>query len=876
MTNKKEIKEPPKWIDKFLEWYCSPRYIDEVQGDLHEWFSKRVEENGLRQAKYYYFLDVISYIRIFRLKNLKEMEGRNNRLFINYLVVALRQFKKNFWYLSFNAFGLTIALLSTLLISVYILDELSFDRFHQDYKTTYRLVNHSPKQGMKWASTPSPWKEHMTNEVPEITDHTRLGQDNILVQEESQNVFEDGFYWADENFTTFFDYQILSGNRERMLVEPNSVVITKSKALQYFDRVEVLGEMLPIKVYDGDKEFLMQVTGVIEDVPANSHLQFDFLGSMSSTEEMYGRFKTWWGLNWLHSYVKIPEDVDLANIKAKVPEMFEKHRGEGSSEYSDIIFQPLKEVRLYSNDVEGPIQKGNLDYLLLFGFVAVLILVAAVINYVNLTTAKSNQRGKEVSIRKVFGAKSGQISRQFYVECAFQLVLAIGLSYGIAIFILPTFNALVLKSLSTSRFFSLEVSLVMITLSVVILSFSGFYPAVLMNRFKPNDILRGVNQKVFGSNSAMRNGQVLVQFVIAAFLIGSTVVVLSQMQFLSKFDKGFSDEQLINIPVDDRGMQSQLMVIKQQLSEIPGIEAITTSGEALPSAMNNTSSFNWPEKNTDQATSIHTVAIDYDYFETLESEIVQGRNLSKQFASDSAMVCIINESAFNKTGWKDLIDKEITVDNGRRKVIGVVEDFHYNSLHQGVFPVAYFLVPPGNRTSPDNLIVRLNGERIPETINEIDKVWSSFSQQPLEFRFVDESFNQLYGDEQRFTKLVVSFSAIGIFLAVLGLLGLVSFVTAKRSKEISIRKVLGAGAGQLMAIVARQFLWIALVGIFVALPICWYVLTEWLSRFEYAVQVDWLALLISAIIATTIILLTVGGKAFKVANANPTKYLRDQ
>jgi len=876
LTNKKQINQPPKWIDKLLEWYCSPRFIDEVQGDLHEWFSKRVEEQGLRKAKAFYFLDVISYIRLFRLKNLKEMEGKNNKLFINYLVVAVRHFKKNFWYSSLNAFGLTIALLSTLLISVYILDELSFDRFHSDYEITYRLVNHSPMQGMKWASTPSPWKEHMTNEIPEIADHTRLGQDNILVLKENQKVFEERFYWADDNLLTFFDFETISGNPQSMLLEPNSVVITKSKAIQYFNRVDVIGEMLPLKVYDGDQEFLMQVTGVLEDIPSNSHLQFDFLGSMSSTEEMYGRFKTWWGLNWLHSYVKIGNDVDLENVRAKLPQMFEKHRGEGSSEYSDIIFQPLKDVRLYSNDIEGPIQRGNLDYLLLFGFVAVLILIAAIINYVNLTTAKSNQRGKEVSIRKVFGAKRGQISRQFYVECAFQLTIALAFAYVLAALALPAFNTLVLKSLTVSSFLSLEVSTVMITVSIVILSFSGLYPALLMNRFRPIDILRGVSQKVFGSNSTMRNGQVLVQFVIATFLIGSTVVVLNQMRFLNKFDKGFSDEQLINIPVDDRSMQAQLMVIKQRLKDIPGIAAITTSGEALPSAMNNTSSFNWPGKDTDQAPSIHTVAIDYDYFETLESNITLGRDLSQQYASDSTMVCVINQSAFNKTGWNDLIDKEIIIDNSRRKVVGVVEDFHYNSLHQGVFPVAYFLVPPGYRTSPDNLIVRVNPSNFTETTNAIDKVWSDFSQQPLEFSFVDQSFNRLYGDEQRFTRLVLSFSAIGIFLAVLGLLGLVSFVTAKRSKEISIRKVLGARSRQLIAIVGKQFLWIAFVGIVVALPVCWYVMTQWLSRFEYAIKVDWIVFIVSAIGAASIVVLTVGSKAFKVANANPTKYLRDQ
>jgi len=868
--------KPPRLVDRFLEWYCSSKYLEEVQGDLHEWFERRVARQGIRRARLYYLYDVITYFRLFRLKRINEMEKRNNILLINYLVIASRQFKRNFWYSSLNAFGLTVGLLSALLISIYILDELSYDKFHEDHENTYRLVNHFPDNGRKSQATPSPWKANMELEFPEVESHTRLGQDIVLINEGEQNFLENNFYWADDNMLTFFSFEVLSGDRETMLTEPNSIVLTRSKAMRYFNALDVVGKTLPMKVYDGNKDFLMKVTGVIEDIPSNSHLQFDFLGSMSTTKEMYGHFETIWGLNWLKSYVKLQENASVELLESKIPQFFEKYRGEGSSEFSDIIFQPLTKVRLYSSDVEGKIAKGNLDYIYLFGFVAVVILFAASMNYVNLTTAKSSRRGKEVGVRKVFGAVKGQIARQFYVECSFQLIVALILSAGLAILLLPAFNAVVGKEMTPLNLLQTPVLIVMGSVSLGILLFSGFYPALVMNRFKPVDVLRGNVLGVLGNKSWLRQLQVLVQFSVTAFLISSTLIVISQVQFFNQFDKGFNAAQLINIPVDDRGLQEKLTIIKQRMSEVVGVQEVSATGEALPSAMNNTWAFDWDGKSDENGAGINIVAIDYDYIQTIETDLVLGRNLSQTFATDSSSACLINEAAFKQTGWTDLDGKRVRFDGRERQVVGVVEDFHYNSLHSDVAPAAYMLLGPGARVSPDNLVLRLESGNMASSLNAIDNIWKEFSEQPLNFTFVDQAFAQLYGDENKFVKVVVGFAIVGVFLTVLGLVGLVSFMAERNSKQISIRKVLGASRGQVLSKFTGQFVQIFILSMLIALPMSWWAMGLWLQDFAFKITMSWTIFLAAALISILITLLSVGGQALRVASANPVKYLSDQ
>ncbi|HEY9116227.1 MAG TPA: ABC transporter permease, partial [Roseivirga sp.] len=535
---------PPAWVDRMLEFFCSERFLEEVEGDLYEWFLKRVEKQGLRKAQWFYFFDAITYLRLFRLKTIKEMQRNNNKLYLNYLIIAIRQFKKSLWHSSLNVFGLAIGLLSTIFISTYVLGELSYDRFHQEHEKIYRLVNYDPANGYKSDATPSPWAIYLEPAFPEIESYTRLGQDIVLVNKGDQNFLENDFYWAESNFLTFFSFDIVHGDPSTMLKEPNSVVITKDIALKYFNKLDVVGQQLPIKVYDGNQDFLMKVTGVIENVPSYSHLQFELLGSMSTTKEMYGNFDRVWGLNWLKSYVKINQEASIETIKARLPEFFENYRGEGSSEYSDIIFQPLDKVRLYSNDVNGKIAKGNLNYVILFACVALLILVASAINYVNLVTAKSGQRGKEIGMRKVLGAQRSEIVRQVYVESFFQLFLALVLAYAMALLLLPVFNQIVDKQIVAEQLISSQVNKVVAWAILFILIFSGAYPAIVLNRYKPIDSLRGTHKNVMGNRSAIRKVQVFFQFTIGIFLICCTLVVIKQVRFFSSFDKGFNAEQL--------------------------------------------------------------------------------------------------------------------------------------------------------------------------------------------------------------------------------------------------------------------------------------------------------------------------------------------
>lgn len=867
---------PPAWVDRMLEIFCSERFLEEVEGDLHEWFSRRAEKQGLRKARLYYFFDAISYLRLFRLKTLKEMQRNNNKLYLNYFIIAIRQFKKNFWHSLLNVLGLSIGLLSVILISIYILDELSYDKFHEDHDKIYRLVNNDPQNGSKGDATPSPWKLYLEPAFPAIEAYTRFGQDIVLVNKDDQNFLENDFYWTESNFLTFFSFDVISGEPTTMLEEPNSVVITRDMAMKYFDRLDVLGEQLPIKVYDGNQDFLMKITGVIENVPDNSHLQFDLLGSMSTTREMYGHFDRVWGLNWLKSYVKIADESQVEQIEKGLPEFFETYRGDGSSEYSNIIFQPLDEVRLYSNDINGKIAKGNLDYVILFGCVAILILIASTMNYVNLVTAKSGQRGKEIGMRKVLGAQRAQVVRQVYVESFVQLFLAVVLAFTLGLLLMPIFSEVVGKEISLEKMISSEVLSVIFTALTFILILSGAYPALILNRFKPIDALRGTQSGVLGNQSLTRKIQVFFQFTIGVFLIACTLVVIRQVQFFNSFDKGFNAEQLINIPVDDRDMQRQLMTMKEQISQVPGVQNITATGEALPSAMNNTWSFEWDGKDSEESVGINIIAIDYDYLNTLETDLVAGRNLNKELLTDSTQSCLLNESAFKITGWTDLEGKKVDVGGNERTVVGVIEDFHYNSLHESVAPNVYLLAAPGTRVSPDNLIVRLDTKQASSAIDEIDRIWSQFSAQPLAFTFVNDAFQGLYLAEQRFVKLIIGFAVIGIFLTILGLLGLVSYMAERKSKELSIRKVLGASQMEILWKFGGQFGSLFLLSLLVALPASWWVMQQWLQTYAYSIELNVLILLAASAVAMLITVMTIGGQAFKVAFNNPVKFLKDE
>lgn len=867
--------KPPGWIDKLLEWYCSDQYLEEVQGDLHEWYHRRERKSGRVKARLFYLYDVIAYFRLFRIKKLDNMENGNNLLLISYLKMTVRQFKRNLRYSIMNTMGLAVGILSTLLISLYILDELSYDRFHKDYREIYRLVRHNPSNGGMSDSNPSAWKEPMMPFFPEITDHTRLGQDVVVIKEGDKSYLENGFNWADENFMSFFSFEVLSGDRETMLMAPNSIVLTRSKALRYFGRTDVVGELLPIKVYDGNKDFVMQVTGVIEDIPSNSHLQFDLLGSIGTTTEMYSQFDQYWNFNWVQSYVRIPSEVDMAEVKAKVLAFFQENMTTDAAAAQGIIFQPLSRVRLFSKEVTGRMAKGDINYIYLFGFVAVLIVLAASINYVNLTTAKSTKRGKEVGMRKVFGAARGQVVAQFYMECGLQLLLAFALAISAALLLLPSFSYVVDKQMAITDFLQWPVLAVTGGLFVLIFLLSGIYPAAVMNRFRPIQVLKGNLSVLTKGSSWLRKAQVLVQFAIATFLISSTLIVLKQMELFNSHDVGFRAEQLINIPVDDRDMQNQLMVIKDRMQRVPGVRAAAASGEALPSAMNNTLGFTWPGKSDNNPVSILAVSIDYDFFETIETGVILGRNYRPDLATDSTNSVLINEAAFRLTGWTDLTNRKINIDGSDRMVVGVVENYNYNSLHSDVAPVAYSLTAPGRRISPDNLILRMEPSALSTALNDLDVIWSEFSEQPFDFTFVDQAFARLYGNEQRFTRVVVGFALVGVFLAVLGLVSLVSFTAERRSKEISIHKVLGASKVVILTKVGKQFVQIFLVSVVIGLPLSRLVMERWLEGFAYRTDINWVVFLVSALIAISIVLGSIGIQALRVAKSNPVRYLSD-
>jgi putative ABC transport system permease protein len=867
-------RTPPRWIDQLLEWLIRDYFLDEILGDLNEWYDLNADKTRfILNIKY--FLVALRSLKRYRLKTTQNiiLYLIDMSIFNNNFRVGMRSILKNRLFSSINLIGLTTALTAALFIYAYVLHEISYHSFHPKADSIFRIINHYKPDGSLSRSTTSPLVPSLLNEFPGSAQYARFGQDPVYVNIEEASFYEGNFYWADSTLFTIFDLEFLYGSKQNALNAPNKIVLTEEVSTKYFgEGVNPVGKILEVKVYDGNQVLSMQVDGVLRKMPSNQDFPFEVLGSISNALDMYKQFENSWSFSWLHTYALIEDPIDFERINAGTGAMLEKHLGAEMASEMELVFQPLKETHLYSQDIRGARNDGNIKYVIAIGAIGIFILLIASINYINMMTARLYRRGKEVGIRKFNGASKPQLIKLFLTESGI-VVFASGIvAFSLAWLMWEPFTVFVSKEIPMSLLVSKNIALSYLVAMITLVILAGGYPAWILSRLDMLKMIRGVHEKL--SRVQLRRVLVVLQFGISAFLILCTMVIWNQVSYMSNKSLGFNKEQLVVVQLESKDLQAQIDVIKGAMSNVSGVISIAASGESLPSEMNNTWGIEWaPEKRM----PIDVVTIDPQYFETIQTKILNGNNLTLPFKSDSARSIVINESAVDAMNLDEPIGKTVNLGGRNRRIVGVVQDFHYQSLQTKMEPVAYMIGTPGHRISADNLIVRIKPSEVSSTIGQMEKVWDSFSRNEVfNFKFVDESYQNAYESETRFLQLLGAFAVLSILVACIGLFGMVVFITDERSKELSIRKVLGAGVYNIVMLVSKEFTLLVLIGFVIALPLGILVSENWLERFPYRTEISILIIVAAAGLSLLIAWLTIGFNTVKTALSNPVKFLRNE
>jgi putative ABC transport system permease protein len=759
------------------------------------------------------------------------------------------------------------------LIFLYVKFELSYDAFHPkadriyrvvaDIKTPSEVINAS---GPAWAVAPN-----AKLEFAEIEDFVRVtGTDNVLIRKGDIKFEEENSVWADSAFFKVFGFKLVQGNVKTALSEPFSVVFTRSAAKKYFGSANPLGQTLLIT---GDG-LPATVTGIMEDMPENSQIKADVVLSMSTiTKKFNAGLDEQWGNYGASAYLLLKPNTDPRSLEKKFPAFLVKRNGKEMKENQMIptlFLEPLTKVYLYST--RNGSKTGNITNVYIFSIVAVFILAIACINFVNLTTARSVERAKEVGIRKVVGALRSQLARQFITESVVLCFFSFLLSVLFAFLLLPMFNTLAGKTISDGIFSNFPDIITLLIASITIGLLAGMYPAWVLSSFKPIVVLKGK----FSTGTRgiiLRKALVIAQFTISTALIISTIIVYNQMNHMRKQDLGFSKDQVLVLNTNgDKSKNALNLAIK----DIPGVQS-TAMSSSVPGGGNPGAYSEIENRSGDlQIANLDLYFVDYDYIPSYKMQMVAGRAFSQDFGTDTTKAMILNESAVKLFGYaspKDAIGKKFKQWGREGKIIGVVKNFNYRSLQQEIKPLSMRIEPNGS-----NMIsIKLPAANIPATITAIEKKWKQLMPNwPFSYFFLDEFFDKQYRSEERFGNLFLNFAVLAIFISCLGLLGLASYSTIQRTREIGIRKVMGATVSNIVNLLSIDFLKLVLISFLTATPIAWYFMSEWLQNFSYRIDISWWIFVAAGLMAFFIAIFTISFQAIRAAIANPIKSLRTE
>ncbi len=801
-------------------------------------------------------------------------------MFGNYLKLTIRNIKKYKIYSFINIAGLVIGLTAAIVISIYIFNEISYDKYHENAERIFRIGTFGEfgGSGFTLGSTNFVAGPTLKRDYPEVENSVRLRRftDETPVTLNGKRYIEKYVIYADPSFFDIFTFNMLEGNPGSALEKPYSVVLTKTVAEKYFNDEQPIGKSLKIS----DNENLFTVTGVVEDVPKNSHFTFNMLCSFESMREQVGaQMERWMGDFQNYTYILLHKGADYQKLEAKFPALIQENIGEllaATNGKLELFLQPLNRIYLYSNTLNEIDKSGDIRYVYIFSGIAFLILLIACINFLNLSTARAETRSKEVGVKKVHGAKKSQLIFQFLCESFFLTVLAIIITLVLISTLWPIIHQY--TGLEGSVFFDNIVLFVggLIVLILFIGLTAGSYPAFYLSAFQPNYILKYA--KIGKQRSHFRNTLVVVQFVISIALIGCTFIILSQLHYIQNKKLGFKKDNIVVVPFDYKASTRSVESLKNDLLVRPDILSVATTSD-IPGQFAARANVFVPEGfTTKDAPLVSAINVDHDYLKTMKLELIAGRNFSDEFPSDQNNSILVNESAVKRFGWENAIGKkitELTANNPTKTVIGVVNDFHYAPLYFEIDP----LIIENEEDSEDHRINYFLVSIAPTDINKsIDYIQSILENEnsliPYEFFFLDDEFNNIYHSEMRLSRIFSYFTTIAILLACLGLFGLAAYTAEQRTREIGIRKVLGATVNSIVFMLTREFIkWVLLANI-VAWPIIYYAMNKWLQNFAYHINMSWWIFVLSGMMALVIALLTVSYQAVRVATANPVESLR--
>ncbi|MGF7217243.1 putative ABC transport system permease protein [Spirosoma lacussanchae] len=805
----------------------------------------------------------------------------------NYLKIAWRNLRKQQGFAFINIFGLAVGLACCLLIMLYVLDELSFDRYNANANRIYRIQTDIEfgDNDMHFATSPDPLGATLKKDYPQVEQFVRLHQrGNWLVKRagETTSLRESDITFADSTLFDVFTLPFIAGDPERALTEPNTVVISESAAKRHFGNHNPLGKTL---VFANTENY--KVTGVMRDMPLNSHFRTDFFVTMLSDKYPWGQ---WLSTNY-HTYIRLKPGSDPAVFSKNFETVIEKYVGPQLLQMTGSTLEqfrkannklnfwliPLIDIHLHSRQQVELAPNGDIQYVYIFSAIALFILLIACINFMNLATARSSKRAKEVGVRKVMGSERQQLVGQFMTESIVTAVLAMLLAISMIAVFMPGFNTISAKAISLSQLVSPLLLPVLISLPIVVGLLAGSYPAFFLSSLQPISVLKGRINLSFRSVS-LRSGLVVFQFMISVVLIVGTIIVYRQLTYIQTTSVGFNRDHVLTI----NGLYSvgkQAETFKQEVLRLPGVVSGSLSGYLpTPSDRNDNTFFPEGQTNINKGVSMQNWGVDYDYVKTLGIHLIGGRNFSPAFGSDSSGM-LLNEAAVKILGFKDPIGQRVwrfdNSDGKTRKmytVIGVVKNFHFESLRRNIGALSMVLDANSSAAS-----FRVSSTNLPVLMQQIEAKWKQLAPgQPFSYKFMDDSFDEMYRAEQRIGTIALTFAALAILIACLGLFGLAAFMAEQRTKEIGVRKILGASVPSLIGLLSRDFLRLVLIAIVIASPLAWYAMRRWLNDFAYKIDIEWWVFGLAGLLAVGIALLTVSVQSIKAALMNPVKSLRSE
>jgi putative ABC transport system permease protein len=786
----------------------------------------------------------------------------------NLFKTAVRHIFKHYGYSILNILGLTLGITSALFLIIYLSDEISYDRYHKNADRIYRVSSKisEPDDQFTWIVAQIPFGPQVVKDYPEVESFVRfINMPRALYRYEENEFNEENFYYVDSTLFKIFSYEVVKGDVDAAITQPNKIAITEKIAARYFGKADPIGKILT----SGSASY--EVTGVIRDVPFNSHFRFDAIASRNNLPKQLGT----WGNFGVYTYLLFPENFDVRLFESKMQGMYDAHMKSIFGPLNikvEYILEPITRIHLYSTNSGEPEPTGSITYVYIFFVVALFLVLLAAMNYMNLATARSARRAREVGLRKVMGSRRWALIFQFLSESSFFTITSLIISILILMVLMPKFNLLAGKNFDLHILYSPQLLISLLIIIVIVGILGGSYPAFFLSRFSPVTVLKGeITQGSAGS--LFRKVLVVIQFAISVIMIVCTMVVFRQLNYLKTKDQGFDQKNVLSLVLNGPMVQ-KYPVLKQALLDDPNIRYVTSTNTQIGQGSGKVI-FN---VETDQGMSqrgVNFAVVDHDFVETLGIKIAAGRDFQQDMPGDTLTGVLVNETFVKRMGWSEPIGKKVELGDERTiraRVIGVMKDYHQTGMYNEIESLLLIY-----RTNNNFIYIKLGDTDIKQTLSYIESKWKEiFPDQPYTFSFLSERFNRQFEADEKRGFIFTLFTVLAILIACLGLFGLASYMVEQRTREIGIRKVFGANEAVILKLITRDFLVLVLIAIIIAFPVSWYFMSSWLENYVYRATLGAPVFILAAAITILITFMTIGFKAYQASVLNPADSIRTE